>query len=307
MNEIKLKAKDGYELTIHSFEVENPKGYVQIIHGMEEHQERYEPFIEKLNKAGYTCVSSDIRGHGKNAPVLGFFADKKGYEQLIEDQKIITSWIMFNFACDKVNIFAHSMGTIITRNLLQTESGKYKKVILSGHPNPQPFSGFGIFLSRMIINMKGPKYDSKFLANASVGKFNKKIENPKTNLDWLSVNEENVKNYMNDKYCGHGFKASAYNDLFHLVKYMGDSSRYINVNSSLPILMLRGAEDPCTGYDKGTKKSYKVLQNAGFNNITVHKYFNARHEILNEICFDNVCLDVIDFLNTGKIHNPSGI
>ena len=47
MKKIILKAKDGYKLNLHVFEApdkDNVKGYVQIIHGMEEHQGRYEAF-----------------------------------------------------------------------------------------------------------------------------------------------------------------------------------------------------------------------------------------------------------------------
>ena len=32
---------NGYELEVHYFAVESPKTIVQIMHGMEEHQERY--------------------------------------------------------------------------------------------------------------------------------------------------------------------------------------------------------------------------------------------------------------------------
>ena len=42
MERVIIQAEDGYRLCLHIFETENPKGFVQIIHGMEEHQERYE-------------------------------------------------------------------------------------------------------------------------------------------------------------------------------------------------------------------------------------------------------------------------
>ncbi|MDY2889664.1 MAG: alpha/beta hydrolase [Candidatus Caccosoma sp.] len=297
MEEAKLKSIDNYELNLHIFKVNNPKGYIQLIHGMEEHQERYEPFIEQLNKQNYTVISSNMRGHGSDAKNLGFFKEKKGYEFLLLDQKEITKYIKKTFNTNKVIIFAHSMGTIITRNLLQTESKDYEKVILSGFPCPQAFVGVGIFLANLIQLFKGPMYYSKALQQIAIGSFNNKIDNSKTNLDWLSVNEENVKNYMEDPFCGHGFKVSALNDLFHLTKYMSKASRYKYVNTSLPILMLRGDEDPCTGFDNGSKKSINVLKKAGFNNIKEIKYQNMRHEILNEANKNDVYNDVIKFLN----------
>lgn len=73
MEKIFIKARDNYELELHEFKVENSKAVIQIIHGMEEHQERYEDFIKELNENGFSVVSSDMRGHGKSAKDLGFF------------------------------------------------------------------------------------------------------------------------------------------------------------------------------------------------------------------------------------------
>ena len=77
MEEVKLKSIDNYELNLHIFKVDNPKGYIQLIHGMEEHQERYEPFIEQLNKQNYTVISSNMRGHGSDAKPYGSLKKKK--------------------------------------------------------------------------------------------------------------------------------------------------------------------------------------------------------------------------------------
>ena len=131
MEKIILKARDGYELDVHIFEVKNAKATIQLIHGMEEHQERYEPFIAKLNKNGYSVVSSNMRGHGENAPTLGFFKNSKGYKELIFDQKTITEFIKERFSGKPIYIFAHSMGTITTRVLLQKNSKEYDNVVLS--------------------------------------------------------------------------------------------------------------------------------------------------------------------------------
>ena len=297
MEKVKLLVKDNYELNLHIFEVSNPKGYIQIIHGMEEHQERYERLIKDLNSLGYTVISSNMRGHGEDAPLLGFFKEDKGYTYLLSDQKEITKYICERFKTNKVIILAHSMGTIITRNLLQTESKNYEKVILSGYPCPQHFINLGLGLTSLIKKIKGPKYYSKLVENMSIEQFNKQIKKTKTNVDWISFNEENVNEYINDKYCGHGFTVSAFNDLFHLAKNMSKSDRYVNVNNKLPLLLLRGDSDPCTGYDKGSKKSIEILENAGFENIKMIKYEHMRHEILNEINYKDVHKDIMKFLD----------
>lgn len=296
MKEIVIKSSDGYELNVHAFEVENPKGYIQLLHGMEEHQERYEPLAKVLNEAGYTFITSDMRGHGFKAPKLGYFKEKDGYKYLLEDYKTITKYIKDTYKVDKVIIFAHSMGTITTRNLLMSESKDYEKVILSGFPCPQPAAGVGIFVANVIGLFHKPDYHSKFLQNLAIGGFNKKVKNPRTDLDWLSFDEDNVDKYIRDPFCGHGFTCSALNDLFHLTKNMGKASLYHDVNKDLPLLMLRGDSDPCTGFDKGAANSIKVLKKAGFTNIEEVKYETMRHEILNEKEKEKVYRDVLNFL-----------
>lgn len=124
MENIVLKASDGYALSLAVFEREHPRGYIQIIHGMEEHKERYEAFAEQLWQVGFTVVTSDMRGHGEHAPKLGFFKEKDGDRYLLSDQVQITAYIRERFQTEKVMIFAHSMGTIIARNLLCTQLRK---------------------------------------------------------------------------------------------------------------------------------------------------------------------------------------
>ncbi len=296
MQKAVLEARDGYKLNIHIFEVKEAKAVIQIIHGMEEHQERYERLAKFLNKNGYSVVTSNMRGHGEDAPLLGYFKDKKGYLELVEDQKIITKFIKDKYKKVPVFIFAHSMGTIITRVLLQTDSAEYSKVILSGYPRYQGAAGFGIMLTNLIKTFRGGKYKSKFIEHMGVGIFNKSIENPKTPIDWISYNEANLYEYFKDPYCGHGFTVSAFNDLFHLVKLMHKPSRYKNVNGEMPLLLLRGLDDPCVGGNDGALDSYSVLAEAGFVNIQSISYPHMRHEIINEAGYKKVFDDILYFI-----------
>lgn len=296
MKKVKINSSDNYKLSLHIFESKKPKAVIQIIHGMEEHQGRYEEFANILSKKGFIVVTSDIRGHGLEENDLGYFKDKKGYLQVIEDQVKIREYIEEMYRGTPVVLFGHSMGTIIGRVLLQKYSDKYCKAIFSGAPNYQAAVGAGKLISSLIRKFKGTKYDSKLLQNITTGSFNKKIENPKTKLDWLSYNEDNINRYIEDEYCGFNFTASAYNDLFHLMGQMHKSSAYKNINKDLKILFISGKDDPCTGGEKGLLSSIRTLKKAGFNNIEKIDYDNMRHEILNESNNTKVIEDIINFL-----------
>jgi len=297
MENIILPSRDGYNLDVHCFETKNAKAVVQIIHGMEEHQERYEHLVKFLVDNGYNVVSSNMRGHGENAPLLGHFKDKNGYAELISDQVIITNWIKKKYNNLDVYIFAHSMGTIITRVLLQGYSKAYKKVILSGYPNYQSGAKLGIFITNLLEVFHSPTYKSKFVNNLAIGSFNKKIKNPKTNVDWVCTNEKTISDYMSDPLCGFGFTVAAFRDLFTLVTKMNKVKDYKDINSEIKLLLLRGTDDPCTGGTKGATHSIKTLNKAGFSNIEQINYNNMRHEIINETDYLKVFNDILNFYN----------
>lgn len=297
MEQSYITAKDGYLLEAHIFEARNPKAAVQIIHGMEEHQGRYEAFAAFLNENGFSVVSSDMRGHGKSAKDPGYFKDKGGYLELIEDQRAVTRLVKERFPDLPVYIFAHSMGTIITRVLLQQHSNDYEKVVLSGYPNYRKGARFGIFLANTLKAVMGAKYKSRLISSLSVGAFNKDVKNAKTSCDWISHNKKNVRSYIEDPYCGIGFTCSAFSDLFHLVVKMHNPGLYQNVNKEMPLLLLRGLDDPCTGGDKGSADSCRILSKAGFLNIRRIDYPNMRHEILQEKDCQKVYNDVENFFS----------
>lgn len=297
MKQVFIKSVDGYRLDVNIYSAENPKAVVQLVHGMEEHQGRYKLFAQFLADNGYTVITSDMRGHGKSAKDLGFFAKSGGYKLLIQDQKAITEYIKQNYKGLPVYLFAHSMGTIITRVLLEHNSQDYAKVVLSGYPCYQKLTGVGILLAKLVKLFKGAKYKPKFIENLSVGVFNKQIKNPKTSVDWVCANPDIVMEYIADPLCGIGFTCSAFADLFTLVKLMHKPKRYTNVNASMPLFLLSGENDPCTGGKKGRENSQKVLKKAGFINKFAKNYPNMRHEILNEADNKQVYIDILKFYN----------
>lgn len=280
--ELTLKSVDGYELSLAVFEAKNPKAVIQFIHGMEEYKERYDAFAEYLCSKGYTCVTSDLRGHGKSAPLLSHISNKKGDKLIIADQKEIRKYIKKTYKDLPLYLFGHSMGTIISRVLMQTDGSKYAKVALSGYVNPNPIAGVGKALTKCVKLFKGSKGHSKLINGLAVGAFNKTIENPRTPLDWLSYNEENVDKYIADPLCGVEFTLGSFDALMCLLSKMGKARKYKSIKEDTPILLIAGKDDPCTGFDKGRTSSKALLEKVGYKNVEAVTLDNMRHEIINE-------------------------
>ncbi len=291
-----LPARDGYGLSLRIYEADEPKAVVKFIHGMEEYQDRYQPFAETLQAAGYTVVTADLRGHGKNAPMLSHIADKDGHLRLLEDEETILEMIHESRPGAPVVLFAHSMGTIIARVLLQKHSRAFEKVVLSGYPNPNPAAGAGMLLAGLLSSVRGAKGYSKTVDGMVLGPFSKAVPDAKTPVDWLSVNPDNVERYREDPLCGARFTLGSYSALFNLISLMGKADRYEDVREDLPILLISGKDDPCTGGEKGRQASVDVLKKAGFRDLEVVTLDGMRHEILNETDREEVYKKILEFI-----------
>ena len=296
MEKVTLKGAEEYSLSLLVFAAEKAKASLQIVHGMEEHKERYIPFAEFLAKHGYNVVVADLRGHGEDAPLLSHIADKDGDKLILEDQKIISKYIKERFDVPLM-LFGHSMGSIIARDMLQVDSKEFAKTILSGYVNPNPVAGVAVGLGGFTKLFKGGKGHSKLLTTLAVGNFSKAVKDRKTDLDWLSYDEENVQKYIESPLCGIEFTVGSYCALFHLLNQMGKAGKYQEVNAEMPILLASGIDDPCAGGEKGREASKKVLEKAGFKDLTVITYEGMRHEILNEKDKAKVMQDMLEFLD----------
>lgn len=298
--DLKIASLDGFNISARLYEAENAKAVISFIHGMEEHKERYDKFASFLCENGFTCLIADLRGHGVDAigaKEYTHIADKDAHKRLIEDEQAKIEFLKNKYPDKDLYLFGHSMGTLIARKLLQTNSMDFKKTALSGYPNPQGIASVGVFLTNFLMLFKGKMGHSKLVTGMAVGAFNKKIENPRTELDWLSYNEENVDRYIADPYCGVDFTLPSFNGLFHLVSDINKPKLYQNVNVEMPIYLISGDADPCTGGEKGRSDSVDRLSKAGFKNIEVSTIENMRHEILNEKNNELIYSSLLEFFN----------
>ena len=295
--ELTVRSRDGYALSAHVFGCENPKAVILFIHGMEEHQDRYTYFAAFLKENGYAVVTADMRGHGKNAPKLSHIADRNGAGLLIEDEKALLGMIWERFPRTQVYLHGRSMGSIIARKLMQTHSGAFEKVILEGYPNPQAAAKAGLALAGCLAVLKGKDGHSALIDRMVTGSFSASVKDAETPCDWLSADRENVEKYTADPLCGVPFTLGSYEALFRLPDDIGSPAKYRDVHADMPILLIAGENDPCTGGEKGRADSLDRLKRAGFRNIRVETLPGMRHEILNEKDRDSVYRKILSFLD----------
>ena len=301
-----IRSKDGKDIFLRLWDnVKNPKGIVQIFHGMAEHSERYNEFADFLNSNGYIVCADDHRGHGKsliNGKVKGYIGEN-GFYKIVEDEKIITDIIKKEHEGLPLYIFAHSFGSFIGQEYITKYSREISGIILSGSAKQDGIDiKFGGFLAKLQNMIYQDKVEAKLIDKLSFGAFNNKVENRKTQFDWLSRNEAEVQKYIKDENCGFISPINFYYNMFNGLNNLYQKEKLFNIDLELPILVFSGDEDPVGKYGKSVEKLYNQYKSLGIKYVQIKLYEGGRHELLNEINKDEVYEFVYNWIN--KINEP---
>ena len=291
--------QDNLKLSIVEYVPKKPKAIIQIAHGMSEHKERYEEIMSFLCDNGFLCVANDQRGHGKSIKDekdLGYFYDPTG-EYIVEDFHQITNYIKDKYPNLPVYLLGHSMGSLIIRKYIKKYDKDVEKLIVCGSPSENNYTGFGIFLTKLIMIFKGDRYRSKLLNKISIGNFDKYFKGePKDS--WINSDPVKVKEFKEDKKAGFIFTTNGFLNLFTLLKDTYSRKSWQVNNPDLKILFIAGEDDPVIVNKSAWLNSMTFLREIGYNNIDYLLYPNDRHEVLNEVNREEVYKDLLKFLNS---------
>ena len=275
-----------------------PRGVLQVSHGMCEYLERYENLAEFLGQAGFVVCGNDHLGHGRTCPPerLGYFATEDGWKYLVEDLYKLTGRIKQRYAGIPYFMLGHSMGSFILRQYLTQYSEGLSGAILCGTSGGLPIIKEGIMLAEYLKRTRGEFYRSKKLTTMVFGAYNRKYAEHNSDFDWLSRDEKVVQRYEKDANCNFIFTASGYKDLFLLLSEVSKKEWPYLLPKSLPILVMSGDMDPVGEFGEGVKKVYQSLQEAQITDLTLQLYSQARHELLNDSCAQEVMQDILHWM-----------
>ena len=283
--------------------VEKPVGILQIVHGMTEYIGRYHRFMQDMADAGWLVCGHDHLGHGQTADPSewGFIARKGGWELLCRDAVAFGAVVRREYEAQYGSLpfvlMGHSMGSFVARLAAERyiQPKELSALIIMGTGGPNPASGVGIALAGMIQAFCGERHVSKLLYALAFGGYNKSFEEERDIYAWLTT-ERSVRDvYRADPLCTFPFTTSAMGDLIRLTKYANRRAWFRGIPDNLPILLVSGRNDPVGGMGKGVLAVQRSLERAG-KNATCHLYDGARHEILNDLCYEDVVKDIRDFL-----------
>lgn len=264
-----------------------PRGIVQIVHGMSEHIERYEPFALFLTQQGFVVCANDHIGHGKSVKSsddLGHLPLEGGDCALVEDMHELRRLTAARYASTVPYVlFGHSMGSFAARVYLTEHGEGLAAAVLCATGQPaRMLSRVGGALARLIASSKGERYRSSLLDSLGPGSYAKAIDGARTECDWLSYDPAVVDAYRADPACGQKFTAGGYAALTGLTAAATDAARAQRIDAATPLLFIAGADDPVGDCGRGVRAAADQYRRAGAMSVDVKLYEGMRHEILNE-------------------------
>ncbi|MCR5505872.1 MAG: lysophospholipase [Bacilli bacterium] len=300
---IKIANKNGDILFGLSWTVKEPIANVIIMEGMEEHARRYDDFAKFLNKNNFNVYAIDMYGQGENVlpdmsnigvwPTSGFRKQVQAVDALVEKLRV---------SCHPTFIFSHSMGSFMCQDYIQRYTEHVSKVVLCGSGSKNPAVPMGYRLGKMIVHKKNRNKKAGVLNKLMFGNFNKKIKNPRTPYDWLSVNQDNVDRYIADPLCGFGPTNGFCLEVLKGFNRLYKKKFLQKIRKDLDIFIISGQDDPVTNYGKSVDVLRQMYTKLGVKNVSTKVYYGKRHEILNDDGKEEVYNDILNFFKSDIEH-----
>ena len=267
----------GVEIFYYVWAAPNPKGVLQLTHGLGDHALRYEQVAADLVAAGYTVYADDHRGHGKTG-VKQWGGDmskmgrlgKGGLRAAVENVREFSTLIRTQNPGLPLALLGHSWGSLMVQKVINEHSADYDAVILTGTAY------------RTLTDMNG----------GDLNKFHKHLGT--TGNEWLSRDPAVHQAFTDDPMTFYAAAAK----LFGIpdgLRLLGRPAK--NFERDIPLLIMIGSEDSLGGEKSIAKLAADYAKRSRLNDVEAIVYEGARHEIFNETNRDEITALVINWLD----------
>lgn len=287
-----MKSFDGKEIYTRLWDdVAEPKGVVQICHGLGEHCARYDDFARFLNANGYIAFADDHRAHGHTDNGSGDCEGEPAVDT-VQDLLFFNKKLREMYPDLPIVFFGHSYGSSLAHRFIQFKSEICACVM----------TGVNMMPHGMLKAMEGMMYLAKKIAPAkmlSMGSdsMNKRFPDREVPHAWLTRDEAVRREYEADPFCGTPSSLRFSHSMTKMMRQATDPENLKKVPDTLPIAMFCGEDDSAGGFGKGPKLALENYRKYG-KNITLKLYPGARHEVLNETNKEEVYRDILAFIDS---------
>lgn len=285
--EFNFESSDGVtNINCICWECKNPKGIIQISHGISEYADRYEEFAKYFNELGYVVAVNDTIGHGKSVSVQKgpmYFGNENSYEYVVRDAHKLYDVMRKEYSSIPYYMLGFSLGSFIMRCLVIQENLDIDGLILVGTGyNSNIEIKLGKFICKSELKKHKDNEVTDKINELAVSAHNKKFKNTRTNMDWLCSNDEAIDEYLNDENSKKDYTIGIFRELLNSMSFACDKKNISKMYKKLPVLFLSGSDDAVGKFEKGVKKTYNMFKDCGVENVTLKFYPSLRHDLFHE-------------------------
>ncbi|MBO4262317.1 MAG: alpha/beta hydrolase [Clostridia bacterium] len=295
MNKKSFTAHDGKEIFYREWlPGGEPKGILQISHGMSEATSRYAPFAEFISSKGYIVIGDDHRGHGDTDTDRTGYCEGDMFNDTLKDIDRLGSIYKEKYGLPVV-IFGHSYGSFLTQRYIEVYGENVDGAILGGSAYMRDIT---VPSARVVSSLNcalGKKEkDAKLLKKASFDLYNKNFKEG----TFISSIVAECERYNADPDCNFDLSNAFYKSFFGGVAQLYKKKNYKNIDVDKPILIISGKDDPVGKYGRSVLSLEKFYrEKVGVKDVTVKLYDGVRHEYLNDISRQDAYDTMLAFLD----------
>ena len=264
MSETMITSFDGTKLFFKKETSPDNKAVVVIVHGLCEHQGRYDYFAEKLHAAGIGTYRFDHRGHGRSEGEDTYYTD---FNELLDDTNVIVDLAIQENPDIPVFLLGHSMGGFT----VSLYGAKYPDKKLRG-----------------IITSGALVADNKKLITSVPKGLDPHQKLPNELGGGVCSVEEIVDWYGKDPYNRKTFTTGLCYAICEGLDWFAEKMKTF----AYPVLMTHGEADGLVD----VQDTYDFFKTAASKDRQMKIYGGLFHEILNEYCKDEVIADMIGWM-----------
>ncbi|MBD8585234.1 alpha/beta hydrolase [Frigoribacterium sp. CFBP 13729] len=270
---------DAHGVTVHWYvwRAADPRGSVQLMHGVGEHALRYEELAQELVRAGWTVYADDHLGHG--ATGLGQHSGDhtklgrlgpSGLRGAVEAVVQFTGIIRDDAPGLPLVALGHSWGSLMLQKIVDERASLYDAVVLSGTAYRVPGS------------MNGGDLNAR---HAHLGT---------TGFEWLSRDPAVAAEMAADPLAVDAKVATLFG-WRDALRLLGRPAKQLD--RDVPLLILVGGDDPLGGEESARKLAEAYVSRSGLTDVELVVYDGARHEVFKETNRAQVFADLVAWLD----------
>jgi alpha-beta hydrolase superfamily lysophospholipase len=266
----------GVTIAYYVWAAANPRGIVQIAHGVGEYALRYEELAQNLVRAGYSVYADDHRGHGRTglgqwgegSGMLGHLG-QGGLRATIAAIRQLSAIARGENHGLPLVLLGHSWGSLMAQTILNRHADDYDGAVLTGTAYRVPGS------------MNGGDLNKR---HAHLGT---------TGFEWLSRDPEVAKRMAVDPLAVQATVLKLFG-LRDSLRLFGRPAK--RLPKDVPLLIQVGSDDPLGGTVSAERLAHAYLNRSHLSDVELIVYDGARHEVFNETNRAEVTADLVAWL-----------